>query len=131
MKPVSIRTIFSVVVVVFVALIGCAVPVSANAQTEVPIYTSSIQVPTGAPTDEQHLLSFAKIRPDEARAAGLAYYNGDFKYVKIHSLAGNLVYEVEFQDGLELIIDAGNKLLLQVKLEKNSVLDRARRAMKQ
>ncbi len=83
------------------------------------------------PTDEKHLLSLVRITPDEAKAAAVAYYDGNFKYVKIHSVAGNLVYAVEFQDGLELMIDAGNKTLLQVKLAKNSVFENARRAMKQ
>lgn len=125
MRPLSIAIFFAV------ALIGCTIPVSTNAQTEVPPYTSSIQVSKSVPTDERHLLSLAKITPDEARAAGIAYYSGELKYVKIRSIAGNLVYEVEFQDGLELMIDAGSRELLQVKIEKNSVFDKARRATKQ
>lgn len=123
--------LLSITMLFAIALMACAIPPSASAQTQVPLFTSSIQVSRHEPTDERHLLSLAKITPDEARAAGQAYYNGDFKYIKIHSVDGNLVYEVEFQDGLELIIDAGNRLLLQVKVEKNSVFDKARRGMKQ
>jgi len=127
MRTASVRILFATIV----ALVACAASVSTHAQTEVPPYTSSIQVPRGMPTDEKHLLSLVRITPDEAKAAAVAYYDGNFKYVKIHSVAGNLVYAVEFQDGLELMIDAGNKTLLQVKLAKNSVFENARRAMKQ
>jgi uncharacterized membrane protein YkoI len=100
-------------------------------------FKSSIQAPEDkdAPkptTDEQkkaeeaRLLALAKVTPDEAKAAGMAVYDGDFKYVKIHNYAGNLAYEVEFKDGLEIIIDAGNKAVLQLRIEKGSAFDKAR-----
>jgi uncharacterized membrane protein YkoI len=98
---------------------------------------SSIQVPEDKdrpkPTtekekqaEEKRLLSLAKITPDEAKAVGMAAYDGIFKYVKIHNYGGNLAYEVEFKDGLELIIDAGNKAILQIRIEKGSAMDKAR-----
>jgi uncharacterized membrane protein YkoI len=99
---------------------------------------SSIQVPEDKnrpkPTteeekkaEERRLLALAKITPDEAKAAGMAAYDGVFKYVKIHNYDGNLAYEVEFKDGLELIIDAGNKAILQIRIEKGSAMDKARK----
>ena len=99
---------------------------------------SSIQVPEEKnrpkPTteeekkaEERRLLALAKITPDEAKAAGMAAYDGVFKYVKIHNYDGNLAYEVEFKDGLELIIDAGNKAILQIRIEKGSAMDKARK----
>ena len=100
-------------------------------------FKSSIQVPydKDAPkptTDEEkkaeeaRLLALAKVTPDEAKAAGMAAYDGAFRYVKIHNYAGNLAYEVEFKDGLEIIIDAGNKAILQLRIEKGSAFDKAR-----
>jgi hypothetical protein len=100
-------------------------------------FKSSIQVPEDKdrpkPTtdeekkaEEARLLSLAKVTPDEAKAAGMAAYDGAFKYVKIHNYAGNLAYEVEFKDGLEIIIDAGNKAILQLRIEKGSAFDKAR-----
>ena len=56
----------------------------------------------------------------------MAAYDRIFKYVKIHNYGGNLAYEVEFKDGLELIIDAGNKAILQIRIEKGSAMDKAR-----
>jgi uncharacterized membrane protein YkoI len=77
--------------------------------------------------EEQRLLALAKITPDEAKAAGMAAYDGAFKYVKIHNYDGNLAYEVEFKDGLELIIDAGNKAIIQIRIERGSAMDKARK----
>jgi uncharacterized membrane protein YkoI len=77
--------------------------------------------------EERRLLALAKVTPEEAKAAGMAAYDGVFKYVKIHNYDGNLGHEVEFQGGLELILDAGNKAILQIRVEKGSALDRARK----
>jgi uncharacterized membrane protein YkoI len=109
---------------------------SAKKKQALPL-KSSIQVPEDKdrpkPTtekekqaEEKRLLSLAKITPDEAKAVGMAAYDGIFKYVKIHNYGGNLAYEVEFKDGLELIIDAGNKAILQIRIEKGSAMDKAR-----
>src|SRR6516164_6189150 len=107
---------------VFVLFIGALAAVARTngddpAKPAVP-FKSSIQVPEdkdkAKPTtdeekraEEVRLLSLAKITPDEAKAAATAAYDGAFKYVKIHNYGGNLAYEVEFKDGLEVIIDAG------------------------
>ena len=71
--------------------------------------------------EQERLRPFAKVTPDEAKAAGMAAYDGEFKYVKLHNY-DDLVYEVEFADGLELSVDAGNRAILRVKFEKGSVL---------
>ena len=103
-------------------------------------FKSSIQVPEDKdrpkPTtkeeieaEERRLLKLAKITPDEAKATGTAAYDGVFKYVKIHNYDGNLAYEVEFKDGLELIIDAGNKAILQIRIERGSAMDKARKSV--
>src|SRR5690349_24361694 len=99
-------------------LLGTASTV-AHAQADVakkPLpFKSSIQVPDDKErpkpatdeekkAEERRLLALAKITPDEAKAAGMAAYDGAFKYVKIHNYDGNLAYEVEFKDGLELIL---------------------------
>jgi uncharacterized membrane protein YkoI len=80
-------------------------------------YHASIQVLTSE-QDEAKPLAAAKINPDDAKAAAMEKYKGSpFKYVKIHNVKGNLVYEVEFQDGKEYILDAGNKKLLTISQE--------------
>ena len=128
-------------IVAFTLLGTCAISVAGQEEpTKKPIvsFRSSIQVPPekdrAKPTtdeekkDEQdRLLRFAKITTDEARTAATTAYDGEFKYVKIRNYDGNLVYEVEFADGLELAVDAGNKAILRVKFEKGSVLEKARK----
>jgi uncharacterized membrane protein YkoI len=101
-------------------------------------FKSSIQVPDDKnrpkpatdeekKAEERRLLALARVTPEAAKAAGLAAYDGVFKYVKIHNYDSNLAYEVEFKDGLELIIDAGNKAILQIRIEKGSAMDKARK----
>jgi uncharacterized membrane protein YkoI len=132
-----------VTVAVLACLLWAAAAIAAQTQGEQPKkpgvpFKSSIQVPEDknrakATTDEQkqaeerRLLALAKITPEEAKAAGMTAYDGVFKYVKIHNYDGNLAYEVEFKDGLELIIDAGNKAILQIRIEKGSAMDKARK----
>jgi hypothetical protein len=128
---------------VLVSLLFVAAVTVARVQADEPKkpalpFKSSIQVPEDKdhpqPTtaeekkaQEQRLRKLAKITPDQAKAAGMAAYDGVFKYVKIHKDGGNLAYEVEFTDGLELIIDAGNKAILQIRSEKGSAIDKARK----
>src|SRR5947209_6985308 len=99
-------TTLSMAVAVF--LLGASAAV-ARADGDTPTkpavpFKSSIQAPEDKDhpkptTDEQkkaeeaRLLALAKVTPDDAKAAGTAAYDGEFKYVKIHNYGGNLAYE--------------------------------------
>ena len=120
------------------ATVAAAQAPGEGAQKPALPFKSSIQVPDDKDrakpvteeekkAEERRLLALAKVTPEEAKAAGMAAYDGAFKYVKIHNYGGNLAYEVEFKDGLELILDAGNKAILQIRVEKGSALDRVRK----
>ncbi len=77
-----------------------------------PQYPCSIKVPEPEPAD---LASLAKITPDQAKAAAQAARPGfQVKQVELENENGCLVYDVEFVDGWEIKIDAGNgKVLAQ------------------
>lgn len=121
--------IFSITLATF-AMLTC-VANSPAAETNAPsmLNKSSIQVSVDK-KDQKELLALAKVTPDEAKAMGMAVYDGKFDHVKIHNYGGNLAYEVEFEDGMELIIDAGNKAVLQVRFEKNSAFDKIHKGTK-
>lgn len=81
-------------------------------------YHSSIQVPPSE-KDEAKLQAAAKITPEDAKAAAVKRYQAwPVKYVMIRNIKGNLVYEVEFQDDKEFIIDAGTGELLTKSQEE-------------
>ena len=78
---------------------------------------SSIQVPPSE-KDEAKLQAAAKITAEDAKKAALKAHKGSaVKYVAIRNLKGNLVYEVEFQDEKEYMIDAGTGELLKKSQE--------------
>jgi uncharacterized membrane protein YkoI len=109
----------TITIFVAFALLGYGTISGARAGDEgkVPPYHSSIQVLTSE-QDEAKLLAAAKITPDEAKAAAMEKYKGSpIKYVKIHNVKGNLMYEVEFQNGKECILDVGNRKLLTISQE--------------
>lgn len=84
----------------------------AGQQSQQPRYDCSIKVPDPEPAD---LTSLAKITPEQAKAAAQAARPGfPVKQVELENENGCLIYDVEFADGWEIKIDAGNgKVLYQ------------------
>ncbi len=73
---------------------------------------SSIQVPPSE-KDEAKLQAAAKITAEDAKNAAVKKHpRSPVKYVQIRNLKGDLVYEVEFQDEQEYMVDAGNGEIL-------------------
>ncbi len=78
--------------------------------TAAPQYPCSIKVPEPEPAD---LATLAKITPDQAKtAAQAARPHVQVKEVELGNENGCLVYEVEFVDGWEVKVDAGNGKVL-------------------
>lgn len=77
-----------------------------------PQYDCSIKVPAPEPAN---LAPLAKLTPDQAKAAAQAARpNFPVKQVELENENGCLIYDVEFADGWEIKIDAGNgKVLYQ------------------
>ena len=89
-------------------------------EKKAPGYHSSIQVPASE-KNEAKLQAAAKITAEQAKTTAIEKHKGwAVRYVKIKNLKGNLVYEVEFQDDKEYMIDAGTgELLTTGKESKN------------
>jgi len=80
------------------------------AMAATPQYPCSIKVPEPEPAN---LATLAKITPDQAKAAAQAARPGSqVKQVELENENGCLVYDVEFVDGWEIKIDAGNGKVL-------------------
>jgi len=95
---------------VFLVLLcqGTASSTSAKEKQKGKSLQSSIQVPPSE-KDEAKLQAAAKITAADAKAAAVKQHpRSPVRYVQIRNLKGNLVYEVEFQDDKEYMIDAGN-----------------------
>ncbi len=85
--------------------------VAQQAQAQVPTITGSIKVPKPEPRD---LSSLAKIRADQAMAAAQAAFPGAaVKKVELDNENGYLVYSLELSNGGEVLVDAGNGLVLR------------------
>lgn len=84
----------------------------AGQQSQQPQYDCSIKVPVPEPAN---LASLAKLTPEQAKAAAQAARPGfPVKQVELENENGCLIYDVEFADGWEIKIDAGNgKVLYQ------------------
>ena len=75
-------------------------------------YHSSIQVPPSE-KDQAKLQAAAKVSPDQVKAAAIEKHTGwPVKYVTLKNIKGDLVYEVEFKDDVEMFFDAGTGELL-------------------
>jgi uncharacterized membrane protein YkoI len=82
-----------------------------NVQAQAPGYTSSIKVPEPEPKD---LTSLAKIKADQAMASAQAACPGvAVKKVELDNENGWLVYSVEMSNGMEVLVDAGNGVVLK------------------
>ena len=82
-----------------------------NVQPQSPGYTASIKVPEPEPKD---LSSLAKIKADQAMAAAQAAIPGAaVKKVELDNENGCLVYSVDMSNGMEVLVDAGNGVVLK------------------
>lgn len=78
----------------------------AEQDVQEPSYQSSIKVPEAEPAN---LDSMAKITADQAKEAALAASPGAaVAQVELDNENGNLVWSVEFTNGIEMKVDAGN-----------------------
>jgi uncharacterized membrane protein YkoI len=82
-----------------------------HANAQVPTYTCSIKVPEPEPRD---LSTLAKIKADQAMAAAQAAFPGvAVKKVELDNENGCLVYSVDMSNGMEVLVDAGNGVVLK------------------
>jgi uncharacterized membrane protein YkoI len=82
-----------------------------NVQVEHSGFTASIKVPEPEPKD---LTSLAKIKPDQAMASAQAAYPGvAVKKMELDNENGWLIYSVELSNGMEMLVDAGNGVVLK------------------
>jgi len=82
-----------------------------NAQAQVPAFKSSIKIPKPEPKD---LTSLAKIKADQAMASAQAALPGvAVKKVELDNENGWLIYSVEMSNGMEVLVNAGNGVVLK------------------
>jgi uncharacterized membrane protein YkoI len=82
-----------------------------------PSYQSSTTVPEPEPQD---LNSLAKITADQAKEAALAANPGSIvTQVELDNENGNLVWSVEFTNGIEIKVDAGNGMVVHTENDAN------------
>jgi uncharacterized membrane protein YkoI len=85
--------------------------------TQEPSYQSSITVPEPEPAN---LDSLAKITADQAKEAALAASPGaTITQVELDNENGNLVWGVEFTNGIEVKVDAGNGMVVHTENDAN------------
>jgi hypothetical protein len=83
----------------------------ALAANQAPGFKSSIKIPEPEPKD---LTSLAKIKADQAMASAQAACPGvAVKKVELDNENGWLVYSVEMSNGMEVLVDAGNGVVLK------------------
>jgi len=107
----SIQSIFTLIVIVTVGAAGLMMLADAqHTQHNEPVKPDSQKS-----TSTTQYQSLATVTPQQARDTAEAEKGDSATEIELDEEAGSLVYEVEFADGTEIIVDAGNNTILKTE----------------